>query len=268
MDIHTSRGGGFVESVVVDGMDNIPAYLNLRSEMGLRALASELRERHTYVDVTGLSYSVLAPLIRAMVNASAPFSVLYRQPLRYVAAESPSPGRLFSMHPSSAGMAPLPGFASLRPDLSSVSAHTVVILGFEGSRIDYLINEIEPDMERLHIVLGSPGFRPEYPTFSLLANRQAIERFSLHARIWFANSACPFSLYETLGRIKRKTRAQRLRVAPFGTKPHAVGSVLYQLKNSDSTELVFDHPVASEVPGTEGRGRLHRFDVSDYLDAL
>jgi hypothetical protein len=52
-----------------------------------------------------------------------------------------------------------------------------------------------------------------------------------------------------------------LRIAPIGTKPHAIGSILFAINNPDIVELVYDHPVRKKQR-TEGTARLHAYHVS------
>ena len=47
-----------------------------------------------------------------------------------------------------------------------------------------------------------------------------------------------------------------MNIAMVGTKPHALGAVVFALDNEESTELIFDHPV--KKPGrSSGVGTMH-----------
>ena len=50
-------------------------------------------------------------------------------------------------------------------------------------------------------------------------------------------------------------------VAPIGTKPHAIGAILYAIKNPTKVELLYDNPKRS-VQRTEGIGKILVCDIS------
>jgi hypothetical protein len=52
-----------------------------------------------------------------------------------------------------------------------------------------------------------------------------------------------------------------LQIAPIGTKPHALGAVLFCLSRPRSVELVYDHPIR-KLGRTTGASRLLVYDVS------
>jgi hypothetical protein len=52
-----------------------------------------------------------------------------------------------------------------------------------------------------------------------------------------------------------------MKVAPIGTKPHAMGAVLFALASSKTVELVYDHPIR-KATRTAGKARLLLYEVS------
>jgi hypothetical protein len=50
------------------------------------------------------------------------------------------------------------------------------------------------------------------------------------------------------------------RVAPIGTKPHGLASVLFALANPDRVELIYDHPIR-RAGRTSGTARLLVYHV-------
>ena len=50
-------------------------------------------------------------------------------------------------------------------------------------------------------------------------------------------------------------------VAPIGTKPHALGAVLYYLDHSRTVEVLYDHPVRKERR-TLGTSRVCLYDLA------
>ncbi len=58
-----------------------------------------------------------------------------------------------------------------------------------------------------------------------------------------------------------------LKIALFGTKPHALGAVLYAIFNEDRVQLLYDFP--KRKPGrTAGIGRIYVYHVSFFVSLL
>jgi hypothetical protein len=55
-----------------------------------------------------------------------------------------------------------------------------------------------------------------------------------------------------------------LKIAPIGTKPHALGAVLFCLSRPDSVELVYDHPIR-KANRTIGASRLLVYTISSLF---
>lgn len=80
-------------------------------------------------------------------------------------------------------------------------------------------------------------------------------------KVRYAVANCPFDAYYTLEEIAADFPSHILKIAPIGTKPHAVGAVLYAIANSETVELVYDHPIR-KARRTEGTARLLAYNVS------
>ena len=58
-----------------------------------------------------------------------------------------------------------------------------------------------------------------------------------------------------LDKIWKENHKPYMIVAPLGTKPHAIGAILYAIKNDDRVELIYDNPIRN-VERTSGIGRI------------
>jgi len=239
--------------------------VSLRSEVELASSTSVCAGRDAYVDITGLPFHVWAPLVRTLLitSGAALVSAVYAEPERYLRAPNPVAGVLFDLSLSLDGLAPLPGFASLRSRPGG--AVVVPILGFEGARLSYVLNELEPADDSVHPIVGVPGFRPEYPFFSLLGNRKSLLEDLRFANVRFAKANCPFDLALRLAAIDQELRPDSIQVAPIGTKPHALGALLFVLANPDRTEIIYDHPVRS-ASRTAGTGQIGVYPLTGFID--
>ena len=91
-----------------------------------------------YLDITGLSHHVWAPLLRAAWEASLDISCVYVEPQDYRFSALPREGQIFDLSERIEGIAPLPGFTSLR-EASEENTRFVPLLGFEGTRFMYVM---------------------------------------------------------------------------------------------------------------------------------
>jgi hypothetical protein len=140
----------------------------------------------------------------------------------------------------------------------------IPLLGFEGTRVAYLIEHVQPRNENIVPVIGVPGFSPEYPFAAYLGNRSALLETQSWKNVRYAIANCPFSLFYTIEDIAADRAGQLLKIAPIGTKPHALGAVMYAIVNPSPVELVYDHPIRKKER-TEGSARLLVYHLSSFM---
>ena len=232
----------------------------LRSQIQLKSLLSQLNGKTLYIDITGLSHHIWAPIIRTCKLNKIQTKVVYVEPGDYRFSANPTEGEIFDLSERISGISPLPGFATLSR-FDDEQAILVPLLGFEGARLSYMLENVQPRRENVWPIVGVPGFRIEYPFFAYLGNRiQLIETHSWH-NIHYVRANCPFSLYYKLIEIQRLFPKKLLKIAPIGTKPHALGAVLFFLDNQESVELVYDHPIR-KAKRTEGTSRVCVYNLN------
>lgn len=232
--------------------------------------ASELEtifdpSRTAYIDITGMTYSAWAPLLRAALKSGCRARVVYVEPIGYSRSSTPARGMQFDLTESFSRLGPLPGFTKVR-NFALEDWVLVVLAGFEGSRFSHVVNELEPSREGVVPIFGLPGFRPEFVAHALLANQLALEESVAGTRIRYAKANCPFDTFHTLYKIHNDYSGVNLRVAPVGTKPHGVGAVLYALSRPSSVQLVYDFPVR-KAKRTLGSARVCVYDVSEFCES-
>lgn len=248
----------------VDGMEG---EVQLRSRSALVKLLQSTGATRVYLDMTGMSHSMWAPIVRVAIEEGIPLSVLYLEPKNYAYSKSPREGEFFELTESKRGMGPLPQFASLRR-VQSGDICLVPLLGFEGARLRYVIEQVQPKNERIVPVLGLPGFRPEYPFHTAYANGWALKDSDAHRDIRFARANCPFSCFYVLTDIFKERPNQYFKVATIGTKPHALGAVLRAVIDPGSRmELVYDH-IRRKPRRTAGIDHCLVYDVSGFVRAV
>lgn len=219
-----------------------------------------------YLDVTALSHTTWAPLLKACVSSAVEFKLVYVEPVEYARHPSPHQGELFDLSDRIDGIAPLPGFASIRLR-SSGEAAFVPILGFEGARLAHVLESVEIPTSKVSPIIGLPGFRAEFPMKAMLGNRTTFESSRLASRLKYAKANCPFDLFHQIVAIHEAFgHSALLRVAPVGTKPHGVGAILYALSRPAEVEIVYDHP-KRKAKRTIGEANVCLYDVGTFIQS-
>lgn len=232
----------------------------LRSSRGLAKLFGECAQgARIYVDITGLTHPVWAAILRAALVARFDVLAVYVEPNKYTRSSAPVEGQIYDLSMRITGIAPMPGFTWI-----STTANDFVfvpLLGFEGTRLRHVIEQVQPSAGRVVPVIGAPGFKHWYVFETYTGNRAALEEEDAWEAAEYAPASCPFSCYYLLQHIAGRYPLAALKVAMIGTKPHALGAVLFAITNPEKIELIYDHPIRK--PGrTGGADRLYVYHVS------
>ena len=169
------------------------------------------------------------------------------------------PGNAFDLSERFLGNLQLPPFTRLLSNANK--AHLVAFLGFEGDRLMRVLDADDGHFyERVSIVFGIPPFQPSWDLHALMANSSLLERQNTTVLYCGANN--PRAAYMLLkdahaGMVSGRTN--RLSVAPFGTKPMALGAALFRLDH-DILSPIFDHPVR-KPDRTYGVHRRHWYEI-------
>ena len=233
----------------------------LRSSKRLAEIWRKDSRNTIYLDITGLRHHIWIPLLRSALAEDKSVKVVYVEPDSYKASSTPTEGQIYDLSERISGLSPIPGFAAL----SRVGDDFLFLplLGFEGTRVAYLLEHVQPIDDKIIPVVGLPGFRPEHPFSTYLGNRIALQESNAWQRVRFADANCPFSLFYLLDQIAREHAGLHLKIALVGTKPHALGAVLFVLQELNCRELIYDHPIRKSER-TSGVSRLLEYDVSAF----
>lgn len=241
--------------------DGISFPIQLRSERQLSDFWRTYRGVPCYLDFTGMSHNVWAPLVRIALSVKTDLRVVYVEPTEYRYSATPMEGQIFDLSASTEGISPLPGFAVLDERVREFVF--IPLLGFEGVRLKHLLSTLEPPEDRIAPIIGAPGFRPEYIFHAYQGNKTSLLENNAWQYVRYARANCPFSALSVLEKISAQYPGMYIKAAPIGTKPHALGAVLFKLRHWETVELVYDHPIR-KANRTQGRDRLFVY----YLKAF
>ena len=249
---------------------NIEAVINgavkriaLRSSEQLKSIWTNIRAKIVYLDITGLSHHVWAPLLKSALANTPQLKAVYIEPLDYRIRANPIEGEIYDLSEKISGIGPIPGFASLT-NVNDNNVCLVPLVGFEGTRLAYIIEQVQPPGGKILPVVGVPGFLPHYPFQTFHGNQLPFLQSQAWRNVEFAIANCPFSLFYVLDDIAAKNPRDLLKIAPIGTKPHALGAVLYNIARPRQVELVYDHPIR-KASRTTGTARLLVYHISDFV---
>ena len=234
--------------------------VSLRSTKSIRSFLTYRQFSCYYLDITGLGHHVWAPLLRGLYDRPEPVFGVYVEPGDYRASARPTETSIFDLSEKIGGIAPLPGFASFGESLGKEPIF-VPILGFEGARFAYMVETLQPNRDDITPVIGVPGFRAEYPFYALVGNRSQLIDTRSWKNVQYAAANCPFAIYYALCRLRKKAGCQRIVVGMIGTKPHALGAVMFYLHHPNQVELVYDYPVR-RAQRTHGASRVCVYELS------
>lgn len=212
-----------------------------------------------YIDISGLSHPVWAPIVRLLHSTVPNVHVVYAEPLDYRVHSSPSSSSTFDLTDGFNGIGPLPGFSKLRgPDEETLSVF-IPFLGFEGVRARQVAATLDP-IPRVIPIIGVPGFQIEYPAHSVACNREFLNENRCYGSLRFARASCPFEAMDLLEEVRLTFPEHYLYIAPVGTKPHALGAVLFAVSHPTEAELMYDHP-QRKPNRTSGVGPVHIYSI-------
>jgi hypothetical protein len=245
----------------------------LRSRIDIEAFADQALEASSvvYVDITGLSHHVWAPIISEFVARTqssarkvSQLLAVYVEPGHYAKSKIPRPGDIFALSDKLHGIRPLPGLVRLRRE-GNERAIIVALIGFEGWRFDAVLSKLEPDAGSVIPIVGVPGFRAEYPFYTIEGNMIPLEKDDNWMRRQLATANDPFEVANILKELKNGNPEALLRIALVGTKPHALGAVIFHAIMPEFSELIYDNPVRS-AGRTDSDRTVLQYDISLYLE--
>lgn len=234
--------------------------ISLNSPKRIKSFFESYTSKVVYIEVTGMSCRLAAPLMKCALLEGYDVRVVYIEPKEYKLPEFRKEGINQDLSECVGGVMALPGFTKVFRR-SKVEPLFVSFLGFEGGRFTYVLNNQQPSHENIRPVIGLPGYRLEYPFVSYWGNRFSLRITRSWEHVEYAEANSIVDSYMVLDKIWHEHHKPYMIVAPLGTKPHAIGAILYAIKNDDRVELMYDNPFRN-VHRTDGIGHILMCNVS------
>lgn len=232
----------------------------------LEDLPSKYPAASIVIDATTMEFPEIALILRAYRRMSPrpPRCLfIYTEPREYVRKppeEEPALGSAFDLTIAFRAKNAIPTFTPLLSGTNK--AHLVAFLGFEGARLSRVLSDDDSTFyTEVTVVFGIPPFQASWDMHALMANTRLIEQHRPSVRFSGANN--PRGAYMLLQEVHASLRGSacnRLAVAPFGTKPAAIGAALYCVE-TDVIRTVYDHP-ERKAGRTRGVHRTHWIEVA------
>ncbi len=235
---------------------------NLRSRNDLLSLINNCTGE-LYVDITSLSHHIWASIIRTALANSIVIRAIYIEPEQYVQSSENADGQIFDLSDRIAGIQAVPGFASFSDPFEEGFCF-IPMLGFEGRRFAHMLEHTQPKGGKVFPIVGLPGFRLEYPFYTFHNNARLLRENQSWRNVSYAAANNPFSLFNALESIAQRHPNELLKIAPIGTKPHALGAFLYPLKTRKNVEFIYDFPIRSKNR-TVGVGKAFLYRLSEFM---
>ncbi len=96
-------------------------------------------------------------------------------------------------------------------------------------------------------------------------NRNQIKNTGCWQNLKYAEANSIVDIYMKLKQLSFDSRNPEMIIAPIGTKPHAIGAILYSIKHPDKVEIVYDNPKRS-VNRTDGIGKILVCDITKLFN--
>lgn len=217
------------------------------------------------LDTTSLGFVeilLLLHFISEKIDKNIVIKLFYAEPEEYRLKDKRSLFKNeFDLSESFSSFKKIPIYSTLIDSSSPHKAKLISLLGFENDRLSRILEEddgaIYDDFEH---IIALPAFKPGWENISL--HRHSHELAGFH-NLEFAPANNPYETYRVLEKIQKNSKDKHLTIAPIGTKPHAIGAIIFLINSRSSNkkvEVIYDFPIKKENR-TDGIGVIHEYRI-------
>ncbi|EGG34824.1 hypothetical protein [Paenibacillus sp. HGF5] len=251
-----------------DNLDNEPDLLDEEDPVMKSDLLVEFiiqQGINIVLDMTSIPTEVLFLLMKSFHDENFDdFSIVYVQPDEYLKQEQDI-GLMseFQLSEEHSPISAIPGF--LRLPEEEKEPLLVVFIGFEGGRFQELFEHIVTDGPVDIIpILPMPSFTAGWHMVGIYQNLQTLKTADILTEIRRVTAWDPFHALSLLDKhYELRQESNQIIVAPLGTKPHTLATVLFAIKHSN-VRIMYDHPRVSGNR-SKGIGKIRGYTMKIYL---
>lgn len=219
---------------------------------------------YIYLDATSLGFPEILLLLhhihRELTHVNV--KVIYAEPLEYkLKAQDKTFNTEFDLTEKPNDFMKIPPYSLLIDSVSTSKAELVIFLGFENDRLSRIIeNDEKAKYKKYTPILAVPAFVPGWENISLRRHYLELNNFN---NILFAPANNPYEVNEVLIKIQQNSDFDHIVIAPIGTKPHALGSIIFLINSKlkgQNVGIVYDFPEKKENR-TDGIGKIHEYSL-------
>lgn len=215
------------------------------------------------IDMTSLSTEVLFILLKAFHDEKYDdLIVLYVQPNEYKkSVDNLIPNFMLSEEHSP--VSSIPGFLRLPND--DKRPMLVVFIGFEGGRFQELCEHLLTEGPVVILpVLPMPSYNAGWHMLGLYLNMDTLKSVDIMSDLRRVTAWDPFYALSVLEDQYNNFSDERdIIVAPLGTKPHTLATILFSVKNDD-VRIMYDHPKIF-TQRSIGVGEIRGYNIKGLL---
>jgi len=216
-----------------------------------------------YLDATSLGFAELLLILHNLndFHKDKKIKLIYAEPKEYKKGKNKEFQDEFDLTTSSGKFQKIPPYSLLIDSTSSEKAILIPFLGFENNRLGRIMESDDGARYEKYIpILALPAFEAGWENISL---RRHYEELKNTNTMKFSPANNPYETYKVLDLIQKNERNKNLVLAPIGTKPHALGAIIFLINKKEEdikVGLTYDFPKKKEKR-TDGIGNIYEYSL-------
>jgi len=226
-----------------------------------RGFIQTLSFKNYYIDATSLGFAEILLILHNLneVRTGINIVIIYAEPKEYKKEKKTPFGDSFDLTKVAGDFKKIPPYSLLIDSSTSSKAILVPFLGFENNRLGRIMESDDGARYKKYIpILGLPAFHPSWENISLQRHHQELKNIT---DIKFSPASNPYETYQVLDNIYKNSFNPTLVLAPIGTKPHAIGAIIFLINKKEvdiNIGLTYDFPKKKENR-TDGIGNIYEY---------
>lgn len=218
------------------------------------------------IDTTTVGFVELLILLDKIKSKIKSFDLLYLEPENYTNQDKTDLisryfNRKFDLSDEINGFYGIPPFAPLSTD--HFKSEFYFFVGYEGERLQRVIDDQEIRAEDSTIVFGVPAFSAGWEMNAIANAVNVMDLHNFNAEILYCGAENPLSVYNLLKEAYQGLENHddfQLIIVPIGTKPMGIGVALFATEH-EKVRILYDHPVRKKGRSKE-IANWHLYSIS------